>query len=61
MKCVKMCCYYFTFFAQFYQRNIGEAVNEEETLYSAVETVRGFTYLCDIVSTGGRCEAAVTV
>ena len=29
-------------------------------LYSEVETVREFTYPCGRMSTGGRCEAAVT-
>ena len=40
--------------------NVGEAVEQEETLCDDVETVRGFTYLGDRVSVGGGCEAAVT-
>ena len=40
--------------------NIGEAVEQEETLCDEVETVREFTYLGDRVNAGGGCEAAVT-
>ena len=40
--------------------NIGEAVEQEETLCDEVETVREFTYLGNRVSAGGGCEAAVT-
>ena len=40
--------------------NIGEAVEQEETLCDEVETVREFTYLGDRVCADGGCEAAVT-
>ena len=40
--------------------NIGQAVEQEEMLCDEVETVREFTYLSDMVSAGGGCEAAVT-
>ena len=40
--------------------NIGEAVGQEEQSCDEVETVREFTRLGDMVSAGGRCEAAVT-
>ena len=40
--------------------NIGEAVEQEETLCNEVETVREDTYLGDRVSIGGGCEAVVT-
>ena len=40
--------------------NIGEAVKQEEKTCDEVETVREFTYLGDMVSAGGGCEAAVT-
>ena len=40
--------------------NVGEAV-EQEKLCDEVETVREHMYLGDRVSTGGRCEAVVTV
>ena len=40
------------------EENIGEAVEQEETLCDDVDTVRKFTYLGDRVSAG--CEAAVT-
>ena len=33
---------------------IGEAVEHEEKLCDEVETVRGFTYLGDMVSVGGN-------
>ena len=42
------------------EENFGEAVEQEEKLYDGVETVSEFTYLCDWVSFGGGCEAAVT-
>ena len=35
-------------------------MEQEETLCDEVETVREFTYLSDMVSAGGGCEAAVT-
>ena len=34
-------------------------MEQEEKLCDEVETVREFTYLCDRVSAGGGCEAAV--
>ena len=40
--------------------NIGEAVKQEEKSCDVVETVREFTYLCDRVSAGVGCEAAIT-
>ena len=40
------------------ERDIGEAVEQEEKLCDGVETVRQFTYLGDRVS--GGCEAGVT-
>ena len=40
--------------------NIGEAVEQEEKLCDEVETAWEFIYLCDRVSFGGGCEAAVT-
>ena len=40
--------------------NIGEAVEQEETLCNEVEVVWEVTYLGDRVSAGGGCEAAVT-
>ena len=43
------------------ERNIGEAVEQEEKLCDEVETVREFTYLGDRVSASRGCEAAVTV
>ena len=43
------------------EENIGEAVEQEETLCNEVETVRKFTYHGDRVSAGGGCEAGVTV
>ena len=43
-----------------YEENIGESVEQEETLCDEVESVRQFTYLGDMVSAGGGCEAAVT-
>ena len=39
--------------------NIGEPAVQVERLCDGVETVRKFTYLCDRVSAGGGCEAAV--
>ena len=39
--------------------NIGEAVEQEETLCDEVEAVREFTYVDDRMSAGGGCEAAV--
>ena len=39
--------------------NIGEAVEQEEKLCDEVETVSVFTYVGDMVSAGGGCEAAV--
>ena len=39
--------------------NIGETEEFEEKLCNAVETVREFAYLGDMVSVGGGCEAAV--
>ena len=42
------------------ERNVGEAVEQEEQLCEGVETVREFTYLGDRVSDGRGCEAAVT-
>ena len=39
--------------------NVGEAV-EQEVMLCDVETVSEFTYLGDMVSAGGGCEAAVT-
>ena len=41
------------------ERNIGEAVEQEERLCDEVETVSGFTYLGGRESAGGGCEAAV--
>ena len=38
--------------------NIGEAVEQEETLCDVLETVGEFTYLGDRVSSGGGCEVA---
>ena len=38
--------------------NIGEAVEQVETLCDEVETVRVFRYFGDRVSAGGRCEVA---
>ena len=50
---------------KFYSRkcegNMGETVEQEETLCDGVETVREITYLGNRVSAGGGCEAAVTV
>ena len=43
-----------------WEGDIGEAVEQEEMLYDEMETVREFTYLGDMVSAGGGCEAAVT-
>ena len=40
--------------------NIGETVGQEETLCDEVETEIELTYLVDMVSAGGGCEAAVT-
>ena len=40
--------------------NIGEAVEQEEKLYDEVKNVREFAYICDRVSAGRGCEAAVT-
>ena len=40
--------------------NIGEAVEQEETLSVEVETVSEFTFLGDKMSAGGGCKAAVT-
>ena len=42
------------------ERNIGEAVEQEEKLCDAVETERELTYLGNRVSAGVGCEAAVT-
>ena len=42
------------------ERNIGEAVEQEEKLCDEVESVSEFTYVGDRVSAGGGCEAAVT-
>ena len=39
--------------------NIGESVKSEEKLCDEVEIVQEFTYLGDMVSAGGGCEAAV--
>ena len=47
--CIKKC-----------EGNIGEAVEQGETLCDEVETVREFTFLGDMVSAGRGCEAAVT-
>ena len=33
-------------------------MEQDDRLCDQVETVKGFTYLCDRVSVGGRCEAA---
>ena len=41
--------------------NVREAVEQEEKLCDDVEAILEFTYLCDRVSTGGRCEASVSV
>ena len=41
------------------QWNIGEAVEQEERLCDEVETVREFSYVGDLESAGGGCEAAV--
>ena len=40
--------------------NIGEAVEQEETLCDEVETVRELTYFVGRMSVGGVCEADVT-
>ena len=40
--------------------DIEEAVKQEEKLCDDVKTVREFTYLGDRMSSGGKCEAAVT-
>ena len=40
--------------------NIGDIEEQEEKLCDEVETVKEFTYPGDSVSTGGRCEVAVT-
>ena len=40
--------------------NIGQAVDQDETLCDEVETAKEFTYLGDRMSAGGGCEAAVT-
>ena len=42
------------------ERNIREAVEQEETLCDEVETVRQLIYLDDRLTAGGGCEAAVT-
>ena len=42
------------------RKNIGEAEEQEEKECDEVETVRELTSLCDRVSTGRGCEAAVT-
>ena len=44
-----------------FEGNFGEAVEQDERLCDEVETVRKFTYLSDMVSAGGDCDAAVTV
>ena len=36
-------------------------MEQDERLCDEVETVRKFTYLSDMVSAGGDCDAAVTV
>ena len=41
--------------------NISEAVEQEEKLCDEVVTIREFTYHGDRVSTGGGCEATVSV
>ena len=41
------------------ERNIGEAVEQEDMLCDGLETVGEFTYPGDTVSAGGGCEAAV--
>ena len=48
-------------FKNFIGENIGEAVEHEETFFNGVKTVMKFTYLGDMVSAGGQCEAAVSV
>ena len=40
--------------------DIGETVEQEETLCDEMETVRELAYLDDRVSAGGGCEATVT-
>ena len=40
--------------------NIGEAVEQDKKICDEVETVKEFTYLGDMVSAGGGCEAVVT-
>ena len=40
--------------------NIGEAVEQEENVCDAMETVKKSKYLGDRVSAGGGCEASVT-
>ena len=42
------------------ERNIREAVEQEEKLCDEVEAVWEFTYLGDRVSVSGGCEAAVS-
>ena len=40
------------------ERNIGEAVEQEEKLYDEVEDAWELTYPGDMVNAGGGCEAA---
>ena len=41
-----------------YERDVGEAVKQEEKICHDTETVREFTYIGDGVSPGGGCEAS---
>ena len=52
--------FYANFACRKCEGNIGEAVEQDVMLCDEVKTVSEFSNLCDRVSAGGGCEAAVT-